>query len=188
MNGLWAPNISLNICIVYDISSEVIKKISLHHGSSTPYPVLCENCKYTTPEGTPNWEMMFSLLNIHSQAGHGVAVHQAAAPVLATSRLEKLPRPTLSLNSSDATWNFTKTLWDAYIGQTAATDSVMLQQLQAACDKALLQRVFDTGMYATLNTVEIFLEKMRELAVVTAHMRPSVHMWPGSPPPRTCVA
>ena len=108
--------------------------------------------------------------------------------MLATSRLEKLPRPTLSLNSSDATWNFTKTLWDAYIGQTAATDSVMLQQLQAACDKALLQRVFDTGMYATLNTVEIFLEKMRELAVVTAHMRPSVHMWPGSPPPRTCVA
>ena len=72
------------------------------------------------------------------------------------------------------TWNFTKTLWDAYIGQTAATDSVKLQQLQAACDKALLQRVFDTGMYATLNTVDIFLEKMKELAVVTVHK--AVHL------------
>ena len=125
-------------------------------------------------EGTPNLEMMFNLLNIHSQAAHGVAGHQATTPVTATSRLEKLPRPIFSLNSSEATWNFTKTLWDAYISQTAATDSVKLQQLQAACDKALLQRVYDTGMYATLNTVELFLEKIKELAVVTVHK--AVHL------------
>ena len=118
--------------------------------------------------------MMFNLLNIPSQAAHGVAGHQATAPVTATSRLEKLPRPIFSLNSSEATWNFTKTLWDAYISQTAATDSVKLQQLQAACDKALLQRVFHTGMDATLNTVELFLEKMKELAVVTVHK--TVHL------------
>ena len=102
--------------------------------------------------------MMFNLLNIHSQAFHGFAGHQATASVTATSRLEKLPRPIFSLNSSEAAWNFTKTIWYAYISQTAATYSV---KLQAACDKALLQRVFDTGMYATLNTVELFLEKMK---------------------------
>ena len=141
-----------------------------------PRRLLCSAllCEYTTPEGTPNWEMMFNLLNIPSQAAQGVAGHQATAPVTATSRLEKLPRPIFSLNSSEATWNFTKTLWDAYISQTAATDSVKLQQLQAACDKALLQRVFHTGMDATLNTVELFLEKMKELAVVTVHK--TVHL------------
>ena len=52
-------------------------------------------------EGIPNWEMMFNLLNIHSQAAHGVAEHQAAAPVTATAtlRLEKLPRPIFLANT-----------------------------------------------------------------------------------------
>ena len=103
-----------------------------------PRPLLCsaEGCEYTTPEGTPNWDMMFSILNIHSQTKHGVTGHQAAAPAAAPSaapsRLEKLPRPVFSLNSSEATWNFTKTLWDAYISQTATTEPMKLQQLQAA--------------------------------------------------------
>ena len=128
-------------------------------------------CDFAMLEGIPNWEMMFNLLNIHSQAAHGVAEHQAAAPVTATAtlRLEKLPRPIFSLNSSEAMWNFTKTLWDAYNSQTAVTDSVKLQQLQAVCDKVLLQRLFDTGMHATLDKVELFLAKMKELAVVTVH-------------------
>ena len=111
-----------------------------------PLPCSLEGCEYTTPEGTPNWDMMLNFLNIHAQTAHGIAGHQNNAPVAAPARLEKLPRPTFSLNSSEATWNFTKTLWDAYIGQTTATESVKLQQLQAACDKSLLQRVFDTGV------------------------------------------
>ena len=135
------------IYIVDDISSEVINKISLHHHLQCS-ALLCD---FAMSEGTPNLEMMFNLLNIHSQAAHGVAGHQATTPVTATSRLEKLPRPIFSLNSSEATWNFTKTLWDAYISQTAAT-----------------------GMYATLNTVELFLEKIKELAVVTVHK--AVHL------------
>ena len=78
-----------------------------------------------------------------------------------------------------------------------------LQQLHTACDKALLQRVFDTGMYATLTMADLLLEKMKELAVVTMHKavhlrnlysclknltRLSVHMWPGSTPPQICAA
>jgi hypothetical protein len=51
---------------------------------------------------------------------------------------------------------------------------VKLQQLQADCDKALLQRMFDTGMYATLTTVDLFMAKMKELAV--ADMHKAVHL------------
>jgi hypothetical protein len=47
-------------------------------------------------EGTPNWEMMFNILNIHSKANHRVARHPATAPATAPSRLEKLPRPVFS--------------------------------------------------------------------------------------------
>ena len=42
-------------------------------------------------------------------------------------------------------------------------------QVQAACDDGLRQRVFDTGTYATLTTVEQFLSKMKELAVIVVH-------------------
>ena len=150
-------------------------------------------------EGTPNWGMMFSLLNIHSHAAHWVAGHPATAPATAPSRLEKLPRPVFSLNSSEATWNFKRTLWDTCISQTNATESVKLQQLHAACDKALLQRVFDTGMYATLTMADFFLEETKELAVVTVHKavhlrnlyqlpRLPVHTWPRSTPPQICAA
>jgi len=139
-----------------------------------PRPLLCslEGCEYTTPEGNPNWHMVFNLLNIHSQTAHiRITGHQAeaAAPVATPSRLEKqLSRPIFYLNSLEATWNYTWTLWDAYIGQNIATESVKLQQLQAACNKSLLQPVFDTGVYASLTTVDL-LEKMKELAVVTFH-------------------
>ena len=100
-----------------------------------PTPLTCSvtECQYTTPEATPTWEMMFNQLNLHTQAVHGVAGHQAvAAPTPTTSKLEKLPRPTFTLNSSEATWNFTKTLWDAYIGQTVVSDPVKPAELTSA--------------------------------------------------------
>ena len=90
------------------------------------------------------------------------------------SKLEKLPRPTFTLNSSEAAWNFTKTLWDAYIGQTVVSEAAKLQQSQAACDKPLLQRVFDTGQFSELTTADMFLNKMKELAVITVHK--AVHL------------
>ena len=125
-----------------------------------PIPCSLDSCDYTTPEGATTWEMMFNFLNIHAQTAHGIAGLQNSTPAATSSKLEKLPRPTFTLNSSEATWNFTKTLWDAYIGQTNASESVKLQQLQAACDKPLLQRVFDTGGYASLTTVDLFMTKM----------------------------
>ena len=68
--------------------------------------------------------------------------------------------------------------WTAYIAQTPASDSQKVEQLRAACDKDLLQRVYDSGSFSALDTVVLLLEKMKELAVVkihkTIHM---VHLW-----------
>ena len=68
--------------------------------------------------------------------------------------------------------------WTAYIAQTPASDSQKVEQLRAACDKDLLQRVYDSGSFSALDTVALLLEKMKELAVVkihkTIHM---VHLW-----------
>ena len=124
-------------------------RVQAQHFHSTPPPHHCNvtGCAYKTAEGTPTWELMLIQLNLHSQTAHGVAGHQpVAVPVTQSSKLEKLPRPTFTLQSSEAAWNFTKTQWDAY--------------------KPLLQRVFDTGVYSTLNTPDLFLAKMKERAVV----------------------
>ena len=47
-------------------------------------------------------------------------------------------------------------------------------QLQAACDGPLQQRVFDTGTYSSLSNVDLFLAKMKELAVIVVHK--SIHL------------
>ena len=64
--------------------------------------------------------------------------------------------------------------WDNYIKQSVVPESVKLMQLQAACDDALRQRVFDTGTYSSLTTEDLFLKKMKELAVIVLHK--SIHL------------
>ena len=47
-------------------------------------------------------------------------------------------------------------------------------QLQAACDMDMKQRVSDSGVYEQLNTVDLFLAKMKELSVISVHV--AVHL------------
>ena len=75
---------------------------------------------------------------------------------------------------SDAQWTFTKLQWENYIGQSLVSDTTKLSQLQAACSDTLRQRVFDTGLYTTLDSCDKFLTKMEELAVIKVHK--SVHL------------
>lgn len=136
-----------------------------------PNNLLCSapGCMYKTPDGVPTWDGMISLLNNHTQAVH-VQVHAASAP-----KLEKLPRPTFTLNMSESKWSFTEIQWNNYIEQSPnADESTKLKQLQAACDDELKQRIFDSGNYSSLNTTILFLAKMKELAVITVHK--SVHL------------
>ena len=80
-----------------------------------------------------------------------------------TSTPVQLPRPTFNLQMSEAQWSFTKLQWQNHISQTNVSDAVKLTQLQAACSEHLRQRVFDTGLYSTLSTPDLFLAKMEEI-------------------------
>ena len=138
-----------------------------------PAPLACSvtGCPYATPAGTPTWDNMITLMGYHTQAEHPAPAAQAQQQ---TTRLEKLPRPTFTLNMTESQWKFTKLQWDAYISQTVLQDATKLMQLQAACNTELRQRVFDTGTYPNLITTDLFLDKMKELAVITVHK--SVHL------------
>ena len=129
------------------------------------------DCEFETPAGCPTWDLVSTFLTQHTQAVHaGGQVQQANQ----SGKLEKLPRPTFTLNMTESQWNYTRTLWDSYIKQTVVPEATKVMQLQAACDNSLRQRVFDTGTHASLTTEEAFLDKMKELAVIVIHR--SIHL------------
>ena len=137
-----------------------------------PPQIKCSHgdCDFLTPPNCPTWDLARDFLTQHTQAVHTTGQQQASQ----TGKLEKLPRPTFTLNMTESQWSFTKTQWDSYIKQSVVSESVKVMQLQAACDKDLRQRVFDTGNYASLTTEEAFLSKMKELAVIVIHK--SIHL------------
>ena len=132
-----------------------------------------EDCDFKTAAGAPTWDILVTLLTTHTQAVHGGGVQPPALPTN-HSKLEKLPRPTFTLNMSESQWTFKRLQWDNYIKQSVVSPAVQLMQVQAACDDSLRQRVFDTGTYAALTTAEEFLAKMKELAVIVVHK--SIHL------------
>ena len=139
---------------------------------SQPPQIECSHgdCDYQTPPNCPTWDLARDFLTQHTHAVHATGQQQASQ----AGKLEKLPRPTFTLNMTESQWSFTKTQWDSYIKQTVVPESVKVMQLQAACDKDLRQRVFDTGNYDSLTTEGAFLSKMKELAVIVIHK--SIHL------------
>ena len=109
---------------------------------------------------------MIALLKLHAGTAHGVLDGQ---PAQATPKLEKLPRPSLSLDMTEAEWNFKKEQWTAYISQTQTTEATKCQQLKAACDEQLLRRVYDAGSMQTYNTEDLLLDRIKTLAVRMTH-------------------
>ena len=116
-----------------------------------PTPLHCQvpGCDYTTPVNTPTWDNMIQILKMHRED-----VHQPAAPAPATPaiKIERLPRPVFSLNMSEAAWQFKVIKWRSYINQTPLTPDEKLQQLRAACDEELSQRVYNSGGYNALDS------------------------------------
>ena len=140
-----------------------------------PTPLICQvpGCAFVTPANIPNWELLTQNIQQHYQYAHPAPEQPAAAPA-ATAKLERLPRPTFSLNMTEAAWQFKVIEWRSYIGQTNTTPDSKLLQLRAACDEDLRQRVYDSGNYTGLDTENKLLDKMKELAVIKIHK--SVHL------------
>ena len=137
-----------------------------------PPPLECSSpeCDFQTPAGCPTWDLMVTLLTQHTNTVHGNSQSNTGLG----SKLEKLPRPIFALQMTEAQWTFMQIQWENYINQTPVPDSTKLIQLQAACSDSLRQRIFDTGLYNTLSTPQLFLSKMEEIAVTK--IRKSVHL------------
>ena len=137
-----------------------------------PVPLECtkEGCDWKTPVNCPDWEKMIKLLELHTIAEHGGTTRlQDAGGASSAPRLEKLPRPSFTLDMSQNEWAFKRSQWEAYISQTPVAESVKVQQLRAACEDDLLRRVYDTGDLASMNTETLLLSQIQKIAVRVVH-------------------
>ena len=98
----------------------------------TPLPCSDPACTYSTPVGTPTWELMVSLLSTHTHAVHknGGGDGPPGAGAGPAPRLEKLPRPTFQLDMSQSEWAFQHSQWKAYISQTVVQEATKVQQFR----------------------------------------------------------
>ena len=140
-----------------------------------PAPADCSktDCHWTTPAGIPTWDLVLKALEIHTNTQHAPAP-AVIPPPKSAAKLEKLPRPTFTLQMTQAQWEFLILKWASYISQTPVSTEQKLHQLRTACDTDLLQRVYDAGNYQSLNTAELLLAAMKKLAVQVVHK--TIHM------------
>ena len=84
-----------------------------------------EGCDWTTPVNCPDWEKMIKLLELHTMAEHGGnGQNQNTGTGSGAPWLEKLPRPSFTLDMSQNEWAFKQSQWEAYISQTPVAESV----------------------------------------------------------------
>ena len=103
---------------------------------------------------------MLKCLKIHTAAEHATAPAVSEERAASAPRFEELPRPTFTLDMTQAEWAFKESQWVAYIGLSAVSDQVKVQQLKAACEESLLRRVYDAGGLDSLN----LLSQIKKLA------------------------
>ena len=139
-----------------------------------PVPLKCtaSDCEFITPPNCPDWEKMLKLLELHTAAVHNVPTGQVGASP--STKLEKLPRPSFSLDMTQSEWAFKESQWQAYISQSTVSEKVKVQQLQAACEQDLLRRVHDAGGLDKLDTELLLLAQIKKLAVKVVHK--TLHM------------
>ena len=132
----------------------------------TPVPCSVDGCPYITPQNIPSWELLLKSLEIHAQSCHAT---QPAGNGLNNKKLERLSRPTFSLNMTEGDWAYVLMQWNEYIGQSPVSPAEQLKQLKGACSDELLRRVYDSGNFDTINSTEALLTKMKSLAVKVVH-------------------
>ena len=109
---------------------------------------------------------MLRVLELHTAAEHGAP----STPGCTTGpKLETLPRPTFTLDMTQADWSFKESQWRVYISQQPVSEQVKIQQLKAACDELLLRRVHDAGGLPSIVTEEALLAEMKKLGVRVVH-------------------
>ena len=128
-----------------------------------------DTCDYLTPAGLPNYDLVYRDMEMHTRYGH-----QSPAPpdrtgdqgtgITGHSRADKLPRPSLKDEATEADFIFFKDSWTRYKRSTGLTGQAVVDQLWACCSQELSRSVYDSGVTSEA-TETALLHAMKKMAV-----------------------
>ena len=126
-----------------------------------------KGCDWLTPEGLPTHADVWKALDIHLRFhevnlktdpnGDTVDRRRKNAP-------EKLPRPTIDEDATEAGWEFFLTKWKLYVTSSGLTGEELVSQLWNCPSETLQRQMHDLGRRDMSSEAEL-LQAIKKLAV-----------------------
>ena len=127
-----------------------------------PEPQPCGLCDYKTPAGCPTWRDHLEALRLHVETFH--RRDSPSNDAGAGAKMEKLPRPKLEEEISDADWNYFCAEWTRYKRSVNLTGQSIVDQLWATMTEGLKRQCHDHGASTENTTEEQLLPLMKAFA------------------------
>ena len=137
-----------------------------------PAPMACEvaGCQYQTRAGLNSYDQQFQQIRLHLAMAHPDVRElldnsmASNASTQGSTRAEKLPRPTLTEDITEADWNFFEDSWSRYKRSTGLEGQSVIDQLWACASHSLAKSCYQSGATATTTEKEL-LEIMKKLSI-----------------------
>ena len=127
-----------------------------------PEPQPCGLCDYKTPAGCPTWRDHLEALRLHVETFH--RRDSPSNDAGAGAKMEKLPRPKLEEEISDADWNYFCAEWTRYKRSVNLAGQSIVDQLWATMTEDLKRQCHDHGASTENTTEEQLLPLMKAFA------------------------
>ena len=133
-----------------------------------PLPCSAAGCDWSTPPGVPDFVQLIQLMSLHNNQAHP-AGHQGGGEHRPTTKVDKRPRPDVSMEMTEHDWRFFLSEWQDYKRATGVADQHLLDELWSCMTSDLKRLAFDQGGKETLTTEALMLARIRQLAVSILH-------------------
>ena len=126
-----------------------------------PPPMECDvpGCGFKTPDGIPTYDQCLQRLQIHANS-----VHIQRATSAATSKPDKLRRPSISEGITEADWVWFEDRWTRYKDSTGLEGKDIVNQLWDCANKELARRCYEAGSNKDITEDEL-LRRLKRLSI-----------------------
>ena len=128
-----------------------------------------DGCDYVTPEGLATQDAVLKALDIHLRFHELTLKKEPNVGVDVVDRrrknvAEKLVRPTIDEDASEADWEFFLTKWKIYVSAAGLVGEELVFQLWNCPSETLQRQLHDLGYRVVSSEVEL-LQAIKKLAV-----------------------
>ena len=126
-----------------------------------------DGCDYITPEGLATQDAVLKALDIHLRFHELTMKKESSGDVVERKRknvAEKLVRPTIDEDASEADWEFFLTKWKIYVSAAGLVGEELVFQLWNCPSETLQRQLHDLGYRVVSSEVEL-LQAIKKLAV-----------------------